>query len=90
MPDWLWVVFLFLALTIGYTTGFAAGSWKSETELNACPSENAYIREAEILADANVKIETRKAELECQLKSEILSAERQKQNDQRVSSEHAE
>lgn len=78
IPDWLWVIFLFLALSIGYTSGFAFGSVKSESELNACPSESAYIRESEIMADANKEIEIRKAELEYQMKKDILEAEREK------------
>lgn len=90
MPDWLWVLCMFFALTIGYFNGFACGSVKAEADINKCPSENAYIREAEILADANVKIETRKAELEYQMKVEILKAEREKQNRQNISPEHTE
>lgn len=90
MPDWLWVIFLFLALSIGYVTGFTCGSLKSETELNACPSEEAYIREAEIVADANKEIEIRKAEIEYQLKLDILKSERAKQKCECASSEHTE
>lgn len=78
MPDWLWLIAMFLMLTIGYLTGFTCGNWKSQSETNPCPSENAYIREAEIMAEANVRIETRKAELDYQVKTEILKAEQQK------------
>ena len=70
MPEWLWVLCLFLSLTIGYIVGFMCGTFKSESEINRCPSENAYIREAEIMADANVRIETRRAELEQQTEIE--------------------
>lgn len=74
MPDWLWVCAIFVALTVGYISGFSCGSLKSEAEINKCPSEAAYIREAEILADANVRIETRKAELVYQAAAEQWKA----------------
>ena len=80
MPDWLWLIALFLMLTIGYLIGFTCGNWKSQSETNPCPSENAYIRETEIMAEANKEIEIRKAELEYQMKAEILKAEQEKQN----------
>jgi len=79
MPEWLWMVCLFLSLTIGYIVGFTCGTWKSECELNKCPSENAYIREAEILSDANKGIEMRKADLDYQMRLEILKAEQEKE-----------
>lgn len=86
MPEWLWLLCLFIALTIGYIVGFTCGTWKSECELNKCPSENAYIREAEIMADTNKQIEFRKAELEYrkaeleyQMQLEILKAEQEKE-----------
>ena len=82
MPDWLWVLCLFICLTIGYFTGWACGSAKSEADSNKCPSENAYIRESEIMAEANKEIEIRNAELNYQVKMEILKAEREKQNAQ--------
>lgn len=82
MPDWLWLIALFLMLTIGYMIGFTCGNWKSQSETNPCPSENAYIRETEIMAETNKEIEIRRAELEYQMKAEILKAEREKQNAQ--------
>lgn len=82
MPDWLWLIALFLMLTIGYMIGFTCGNWKSQSETNPCPSENAYIREAEIMAEAIKEIEIRRAELDYQMKAEILKAERVKQNAQ--------
>ena len=60
MPDWLWVIFLFLALTVGYLTGFVAGVWRSDH----APTENAYIREAELNTEAYKEVELRKAALE--------------------------
>lgn len=90
MPDWVWVICLFVCLSIGYFTGFACGSAKSEADINKCPSENAYIREAEIMADANREIEIRKAELDYQMKTEILKAEREKQKERRFNSEQDE
>lgn len=79
MPEWLWMVCLFLALTIGYIVGFTCGTWKSECELNKCPSENAYIREAEIIAEANKEIEMHKAELNLQLRLAVLKADQEKE-----------
>ena len=81
MPDWIWLIALFLMLTIGYLIGFTCGNYKTQSETNQCPSENAYIREAEIMAEANVRIETRKAELEQQSEVEKfkISAEQIKQ-----------
>lgn len=79
MPEWLWMVCLFLALTIGYIVGFTCGTWKHESEINKCPSENAYIREAEILSEANKEIEMRKADLDYQMRLEILKAEQEKE-----------
>ena len=81
MPDWIWLIALFLMLTIGYLIGFTCGNYKTQSETNPCPSENAYIREAEIMAEANKEIEIRKAELEQQSEVEKfkISAEQIKQ-----------
>ena len=63
MPDWIWLIALFPMLTFGYLVGFVCGNWKTQSEMNSCPSENAYIREAEIFANANKEIEIRRADL---------------------------
>ena len=78
MPDWLWVLFIFLALTFGYFIGFTTGSYKNDADKP--PTENAYIRQAEIEAETFKEIELRKAELDYQMRRDILSAEREKQN----------
>lgn len=64
MPDWLWVLALFVFLTFGYCVGFATGSYKHDPDKP--PTENAYIRESEINAAAWERVELRKAELEQQ------------------------
>lgn len=78
MPDWLWVLFIFLALTFGYFIGFTTGSYKNDADKP--PTENAYIRQAEIEAETYKEIELRKAELDYQMRHDILNAEREKQN----------
>ena len=35
MPEWLWILSVFIALSFGYATGFLAGSWKSDRAPNA-------------------------------------------------------
>lgn len=64
MPDWLWVLALFLMLTFGYCIGFATGSYKNDPD--KAPTENAYIRETEINAAVWKDVEIRKAELDKQ------------------------
>ena len=83
MPDWLWVLALFLMLTFGYCIGFATGSYKNDPD--KAPTENAYIRQAEIEAETYKEIEIRKAELDYQMQRDILNSEREKQNSQNVS-----
>ena len=83
MPDWLWVLFIFLSLTFGYFIGFTTGSYKNDADKP--PTENAYIRQAEIEAETYKEIELRKAELDYQMRRDILNAEREKQNMQNVS-----
>lgn len=78
MPDWLWVLALFLMLTFGYCIGYATGSYKNDPD--KAPTENAYIRQAEIEAETYKEIELRKAELDYQMRRDILDAEREKQN----------
>lgn len=68
MPDWLWVLFIFLVLTLGYFIGFTTGSYKNDADKP--PTENAYIREAEINAEVWKEVELRKAELETQAEVE--------------------
>lgn len=75
MPEWLWVLFIFLALTVGYLTGFCGGVWKSDGD--SVPSENAFIREVEIQSDAYKEIEIRKAELDYQMRMEIYHTEKE-------------
>lgn len=62
MPDWLWVLALFLMLTFGYCIGYATGSYKNDPD--KAPTEQAYIREAEINAAVWKDVEIRKAELD--------------------------
>ena len=38
MPEWLTIISVFAALTLGYFAGFAAGAWRSDR----APSENAW------------------------------------------------
>lgn len=77
MPEWLWVLCLFLSLTIGYIIGFTCGVWKSRYD--APPTENAYIREAEIISADQKEIEIRKAEYDFQMRLAILKAEQEKE-----------
>lgn len=81
MPDWLWVLALFLMLTFGYCIGYATGSYKNDPD--KAPTENAYIREAEINVAAWKEVEIRKAELACQANKEIAlrKAELEQQNE---------
>jgi len=69
MPDWLWVLALFLMLTFGYCIGYATGSYKNDPD--KAPTEQAYIREAEINAAVWKDVEIRKEELACQANKEI-------------------
>ena len=64
MPDWLWVLVLFLMLTFGYCIGYATGSYKNDPD--KAPTEQAYIRETELNVAAWKEVEIRKAELEQQ------------------------
>ena len=66
MPEWVWMLCVFLALSMGYLAGFMGGSWKSESETDIPPTENAYIRETEINAELIKTVEMRKLELEAQ------------------------
>lgn len=72
MSDLLWVIFLFVALTLGFFTGFAAGLWRAGDD---CPSENAYINVTNYAADAQKEVEKYKAELNCQRFMEVLKLE---------------
>lgn len=49
MPEWAWVVSLFVMLTVGYFIGFCGGIWKSGDE---CPTENAWINVRKYSIDA--------------------------------------
>jgi len=40
MPEWVWLMGIFLSLTIGYVTGFLGGCWSSEKAPNAAAWEN--------------------------------------------------
>lgn len=81
MPDWLWVLALFLMLTFGYCIGYATGSYKNDPD--KAPTENAYIRESEINVAAWKEVEIRKAELDKEYALErykIAAAEVKNQN----------
>ena len=60
MPDWIYLLAIFIALTIGYGVGFYAGSWKSE----AAPSDNAYINVRRYSIDAQKEVNLRSIETE--------------------------
>lgn len=76
MADWLWVICLFLSLSMGYLIGFATGTYKNSTDI--APTENAYIREVETNVAAYKEIELRKAELDYQMRMEIYRGEKEK------------
>ena len=60
MAEWVWLLSIFIALTIGYGVGFYAGSWKSE----AAPSDNAYINVRRYSIDAQKEVNLRSIETE--------------------------
>ena len=62
MPEWIWILSLFVALTTAYFAGFAAGSWKTDRS----PSENAWINVRKYSIDANTEC----AKLELKLSHE--------------------
>ena len=65
MPDWGWCVAIFVALTIGYLSGFFAGSWKAD----AAPTSAAWraVREYGIDAKKQTAMESIRAEHEEQM-----------------------
>lgn len=71
MPDWAWVVSLFVMLSIGYFIGFCGGMWNAEDD---CPSENAWINVRKYSIDAQK--ETALAEIEAAHEEEIRMIER--------------
>ena len=75
MPEWVWMLCLFAALTFGYVTGFLCGFWKSEAD--GCPSDEAYLRKTEILSDANKAIEMHKIDMEYQERMRMKEGEKQ-------------
>ena len=58
MAEWVWLLSIFIALTIGYAVGFYAGSIGRED----CPSENAWINIRRASIDATKEVELRKIE----------------------------
>ena len=48
MPQWVYLIAIFVALTLGYACGFVAGSWRSDKS----PSENAWINVRRYSIDA--------------------------------------
>lgn len=76
MADWLWVICLFISLSMGYLIGFATGTYKNSADI--APTENAYIREVETNVAAYKEIELRKAELDYQMRMEIYRGEKEK------------
>ena len=60
MAEWIYLLAIFIALTIGYGVGFYAGSWKSE----AAPSDNAYINVRRYSIDAQKEVNLRSIETE--------------------------
>ena len=59
MPEWIWILALFAALTIAYFAGFAAGSWKTDR----APSEHAWINVRRYSIDMNKECALREMEL---------------------------
>ena len=59
MPEWLWVLSIFIALSAGYASGFVAGGWKSD----AAPSAAAWRAVREHSIDMNKECAMREMEL---------------------------
>ena len=60
MAEWVWLLAIFIALTIGYAVGFYAGSIGRED----CPSENAWINIRRASIDATKEVELYRAKSE--------------------------
>ena len=60
MPEWVYLLAIFIALTLGYGAGFVAGVWKED----GAPSDNCYINVRRASIDAQKEVELRRIEAE--------------------------
>lgn len=68
MPEWIWILALFVALTIAYFAGFAAGSWKTDR----APSEHAWINVRRYSIDMNKECAMKEIELNHEESMEMI------------------
>lgn len=68
MPDWVYMVSVFVALTAGYFAGFMAGSWKSDRAPTPACWEN--VRKYGI--DANKECAMREMDLNHEEQMEMI------------------
>ena len=60
MAEWVWLVAIFVALTLGYVAGWYAGVYKEDS----APTENAWINERKYDSDCRKEISLRALECE--------------------------
>lgn len=68
MPEWIWILALFAALTIAYFAGFAAGNWKTDR----APSEHAWINVRRYSIDMNKECAMKEMELNHEESMEMI------------------
>lgn len=59
MPEWVYLLAVFIALTLGYASGFAAGSWRSDR----APNANVWLNIRKYSVDMNKECALREMEL---------------------------
>lgn len=59
MPEWVYLIAVFIALTMGYISGFVAGSWRSDR----APSPAAWENVRRYSIDMNKECALREMEL---------------------------
>ena len=68
MPEWVYLLAIFIALTLGYFSGFVAGSWRSDR----APSEHAWINVRRYSIDMNKECAMKEMELNHEESKEMI------------------
>lgn len=68
IPDWAWLLALFIGMTLMYFAGFLAGCWKSDR----APSPAAWVQWRKYDADCRKEIAEKNLELEHEWEMEAL------------------
>lgn len=76
MPEWVWLIALFVAASLSYFAGYVLG----KNEEDAAPTENAWINIQKYLIDMQREVDIHKLDNHLEYQLHVLNADKEDKN----------